>query len=369
MMNLYEYLRKVYEELLNGNLGFEKPAYEFIKSTSYDNLMDDENKCIEFISKVYEFDISPDIFVYNKERAKHIIVTFLLGLGLKNIFDLKESIDSDIRYNSIWIQSSMLHDYGYFIDEYKQSDLTIDDITSKYNLLTDEYNGVFDDLNGLTKSGYKCYFPYEYEEIIKYFNYKKKYSKEINDHGIVGGCLAFEKYCIRVAKYDKKFYELKGIHYRPSHEINRQQKIACYTAATHNIFKSSTKKTDKKYLEFDLKNLLSTSKKRIKVKNKLLMLLSLVDTIECSKRFSKRENPNEYLFQKTILENVVISTSNNSITIDYSNLFLHISKRKNNEALKRSFNYQMNSVKTIYKWTDFKCYKNSFSEYSFIISL
>lgn len=365
MINLYEYLRSVYEKLLNGEQGFEMAAFEFIKTTSYDALMDDENKCIELISKNFEFDVPKEAFVYNKERAKHIIVTYLLGLGLKKSFGLEEPLDKGIRYNSIWLQSSMLHDYGYFIKQYKDENLSIKTLTSNYNLLTDDYTGLFEILNGLTKTSYSVYFPYEYDEIEKYFEYKKKYCYEKNDHGIVGGCVAFSKYCEAVTK----IHDLGELHQEPSISINIQQKIACYTAAAHNIFKSSKKEDDSKYLDVHLDNLLSYSPKRITIKNKLLMLLSLVDTIECTKRFSKRENPNEYLIQKTILENVMIELKDNSLIIDYSNLYKYINKRKNNDKLKEAFEYQMNAVRTIYEWTDFKCDAYSDIESKFIISL
>ena len=42
------------------------------------------------------------------------------------------------------------------------------------------------------------------------------------------------------------------------------------------------------------------------MENKLLMLMSLVDTIECTKRFSERENPKAYLQEKTVLKNNAI---------------------------------------------------------------
>lgn len=367
METLYEYLKSVYSTIVDGTIGFEKDAFDFIKKTSFDELMSDEKKCIDFIVKTNEFESDSSTLIYNKYRAKHIVVTFLLGVGLMNNFHLKESIESNIRYNTIWLQTSMLHDYGYFLTEFKKNDLTIDDLTFKHNLLTDIYNDdYFNTLNGLSTSGYSMYFPYSYDEIKKYFEYKKKYfENEPIDHGILGGCVAFSKYCDGVIKLDKSVFKNNGIHHYPSWEINRQQKIACYTAAAHNIFKSS--KDDDKYLEFGLDGLLSISPKRITSTHKLLMLLSLVDTVECSKRFSKKESPDSFLQQKTILKNIEISIGAKELSIDYSGLFNIISLKEKNIDLMKQFEYQIDSVSSIDTWTDFKA--NKLNDYGFKIGL
>ena len=143
MINLYEYLRNVYDNLLNGEQGFEMAAFEFIKTTSYDNLMNDENKCLELISKNLEFNVPKEAFVYNKDRAKHIIVTYLLGIGLKNAFGLEEPLDKGIRYNSLWLQSSMLHDYGYFIKQYKNQNLSIESVFSIFECRSRDYLKIY----------------------------------------------------------------------------------------------------------------------------------------------------------------------------------------------------------------------------------
>ena len=170
----------------------------------------------------------------------------------------------------------------------------------------------------------------------------------------------FSKYCqFAMALYFKKTLW-------PSNIINTQQKIACYTAAVHNIFKSPSKNSDVQYKEFGLNHLLSTSKKRILKRNKLLMLLSLIDTIECTKRFSKKENAECYLQQKTILKNVCVETSDGKLIIDYSNLYKHIKSRASEELID-AFNRHIYSVKNLNTWTDFVV--NEKQDCSFVIGL
>ena len=54
------------------------------------------------------------------------------------------------------------------------------------------------------------------------------------------------------------------------------------------MFKA-TEKYDAKYGKHGLNGLLSTAPIKVTKKNKLLLLLSLVDIIECTKRFSSKK--------------------------------------------------------------------------------
>lgn len=64
-------------------------------------------------------------------------------------------------------------------------------------------------------------------------------------------------------------------------------KTACLIAAQHNIFKSENLESDTTYKEYGLNSLLSTTPIAVSNANPLLYLLSVVDTIECSKRYEK----------------------------------------------------------------------------------
>ena len=57
-------------------------SFEIIRSSKFKDLIDDDKKCIELISSVLEF--STEAIFMNRHRASHIIVTWVLGVGLSN---------------------------------------------------------------------------------------------------------------------------------------------------------------------------------------------------------------------------------------------------------------------------------------------
>lgn len=233
--------------------------------------------------------------------ASHTLVTWLLGIKLANKFSLviTDSSFNNQRFNQIWLMTSISHDYGYFKKELLEE--SFDLRTLKYNLLTDHYDIDFlSCLNYLeVKSNFENYFSYSYDEIKNYFEYSKQYQKDRKyspnhekcDHGIVGACMLFNEYC---EKCDREI--LKGLN--QSFVITQIRKIACIIGASHNIFKSSSIEQDNIYKKYKLSKLLSTSAIRVRKENNILSLLSLVDTIECTKRFSTKENSGEFLHQK-----------------------------------------------------------------------
>ena len=58
-------------------------------------------------------------------------------------------------FEQLWLQSAMLHDYGYFRDEIKEA-IQISELTKEYDLLTDLY--VDSDLNCLNGMSVKLEF-------------------------------------------------------------------------------------------------------------------------------------------------------------------------------------------------------------------
>lgn len=374
-MTLYEYAKNIYDTILQkGQINATTQA--IIASTSFETLIDDHKKGLELIRSIVEFNVGR--VSINLYRVSHILITWLLGIGLSEHFDLKEKgFLGNLYYPQLWLQTAIIHDYGYFCrKELSDVDLSIDKITVPYSLLTDTYSSKrLDMLSGLSAlSDFQHYFTYSYDEISKYFKYAKhihidkkehgsiadiKPGTEINDHGIVGGCLAFKRYC----------QEVERVKIDPSYAINYIQKIACYTAASHNIFKSRDAEKDVEYNDFGLTELLSSSPVRISLDNKLLLLLSLVDTIECTKRFSAsagridgKENLSQkepkYFQQSTTIKNVDISFQEEKVLLDFSNIRKHINDRKDfSEDESMDFQKRLDDhicgIKDLSTWTPF----------------
>jgi hypothetical protein len=357
MNTLYELLKNTYLNIDGLCLGLNKVSYDILKNVPFDDFIDDENLCIDFIRSVL-IDDSTNI-VLNKGRSKHIIITWLLGVSIQKSFNLKLD-DGDIGSlfnNQIWLQTAITHDYGYFRKELMDENLTIQNLTNSYSLLTDDYS-IYDEefhrLNNFSKlHSAKAYFTYTYQEIVNYFNYRKeqlnktKDEHEKNDHGIIGGCIAFKKYCKGVER------DLKHA-LKPSIAIMLQQKIACFTTASHNVYKSDSFETDEVYKRYELNDLLFNSAKRVTLSNKLLLLLSLVDTIECSKRFISTGESRSYIQQSTILKYVRLDLFNNQAILDFSDFRKFIKeKRKDNEMIIK-LDKHINSILDINSWTDFR---------------
>lgn len=351
MQSLYDYISEIYNRLRSGKYVLKGSSLNIINSNSFDKMISDDDLCIDLINRVLQFEST--LTKTNRNRASHTLVTWLLGIGLGEYFGLNH-VDGEFgirNYQRLWLQSAMLHDYGYFRREVSADLANIDDILKPYSLLVDEYDFAFlKCLNDLrTNEEYSQFFTYEYDEIKKYFKYSQelhslsnvKKGAEKRDHGIIGGCVAFKKYCKAIEKSKMK----------DDSEITRIYKIACIIAASHNIFKSSGDEYDEKYQEYGLDNLLSTSPIRINEHNKLLLLLSLVDTIECTKRFSAKENPKEYLHQKTTLKYVNIDFEDHRVNLDFSPLSNYTLNKRKSEEMQAKVRNHVKAIASMSSWT------------------
>ena len=129
---------------------------------------------------------------------------------------------------------------------------------------------------------------------------------------------------------------------------------ACSLAvAQHNIFKSSNKERDKEYKKYDLNTLLSTSTFKIRHEKALLLFLSLIDTIECVKKFSQSQKSNRYLETLTTLKSIKLSVSEHEILLDLSELSKRINEKYDFE-LNNMFDNYINALRTINTWTEIK---------------
>lgn len=318
------------------------------------NFISDDKKCLDFIKSLLNDALYDDSSQHNlaKDRAKHSVITFLLGQVLKNFsgiyYKFSDVVDfSDSVLNQkIWMYVSLYHDYGYF-SKYVSRDMENYDSIVKYNLISNNYNNELKFLNNFSIK-YPRVLHYTYDEIMNYNKYARWYHKlhnsnEKSDHGILGGILVFDKL----------------VKKQLNNNINNKDwnlvllKAVCLTIAQHNIFKSNKKDRDKRYLKYNLNRLTSDSNLKIGIETPLLLFLSLVDTIECVKKFGKAKNPDNYLEVKTVLKGIKFSTTKNFINIDYTELRI-TAERKNLD-----FKTYFDSVLGLEKWTEFKIYNNN----------
>lgn len=368
MTNLLQFLEEAFQPFARFSDKF-KSVEEFIGNN---------DKCLDLIYGLLNLS-RDDKTMLNKNnfnRASHIIITFLLGIGIEK----QEKIISGVNvFNSLsdkdlWMYTSLLHDYGYFRNELLISK-PYEDLELEYDLLTDTYSDAAIECLNDYSIRFPEYCTFKYQTIRDYYAYKREYistygideNGEANDHGIIGACLAFSQYIQHYVKFEYPRIMRNGTD-RDNWLITEPllYKTACLVAAQHNLFKSGSKESDSKYIEYNLTSLLSTAPVQINENNALLLMLSIVDTIECSKRFSKKTNPKKYLQTMTILKNIDIEVNVDFILVDFTNLSNFILKRKkdNNELINQLESHIIN-ITHLNQWTSYHGEKRS--DYEVII--
>ena len=321
------------------------------------------NNSAEFIREVLQdedyhtIDPSSEMYEFAKNRATHSVLTFFVGLIFLNYWKLGEEIKLSVLHSAqntdveqLWMITSLYHDWGYY-SEYTQKGNLDFHVVTKYYLLTDqcEEEKWMDSIQDFS-SRYPHVLAYTYQEIEAYekyarvFHAKRKDDTEKIDHGILGGILKFD----RLAKKIKKSSTIA------QGDRLLFAKIACLTIAQHNIFKSNSKQTDVEYGEALLK-LHSTSDFRISMDTPLLLLMSLVDTFECIKRFGKEKNIRS-LQKRTILKNIYLNISQEYIHVNYFALAERVHKKRYKELEKTNtlldcFKHYKDSLCGISEWT------------------
>lgn len=353
--------------------------------TSIEEFITDDEKSAKFINNLNYGDntLFDDIIVQEISygRARHSAISLFLGLVLgkfKNLFGNCAAVLNDdnedyklfgepyINYK-LWMLTSINHDYGYH-SSYIFKKISIEDLNLKYNLFNDEDNYDYRPLINYSNKYFKV-LKNDYKQIIKYYEYSQRYHEkyshdEKNDHGILGAVLLYDR-------ISKKHYNNVKNHEKSMNYFNDDfglndilfYKTACLTIAQHNIYKSNSLEADEFY-GADLKHLHHNSKYLIDSKHTLLYLLSLVDTIECVKLFSKSEAKSKYFETLTVLKNVELLVNENEIIIDFSMLYNKIKKDKE-ELLDKLLDH-MSNIKKLETWTSYKI--TDISETKFKIS-
>lgn len=306
-----------------------------------------------------------------ESRARHTVVNYFIGLALLPFAEQFLLISGSINgYSNLdefkqeWLITAAYHDYGYFLKDINNSNLDLEK-SVKYYLLCNDYDyGKYPFLDCLKnfREIFPEFFAYEYEEIIAYDEYSRKWRKEDNntaelvDHGILGATRAFDSITENVAK-------AYGQNVNRSQELLHAKK-AMITIAQHNIYKSNSAEKDKMMPEILKRKLSQASQVRISTETPLLLLLSLVDTIECVKKFSKATNSGGYLETLTVLKAVKVAVSENEIKLDLSEL-----RSKWNNKNEETYTRYIEGIKSLDSWTQFHVCVSPDNEDILIITL
>lgn len=290
-----------------------------------------------------------------ESRARHTVVNYFIGLALlpfANQFFLVSDNRNDYtqsdEFKQEWLITAAYHDYGYFLKDINNSDLDLERSVTYYLLCNDYDYGKYPFLHCLEnfREIFPGFFAYEYEEIIAYDEYSRKWRKEDNstaelvDHGILGATRAFDSITKSVAKaYSQNI--------RLATKLVRAKK-AMITIAQHNIYKSSSPEKDNMMPKILKRKLSQASSIRISTKTPFLLFLSLVDTIECVKKFSKATNSGGYLETLTVLKAVKVAVSENEIKLDLSEL-----RSKWNNKSEETYTRYIEGIKSLDSWTQF----------------
>ena len=356
---------KTLTELINCVL--EKLCLKYDLPDTYckiDNFISDDDKSAEFIRKILLDDSfqQPNsenpLFNIAKVRARHSALSFLIGLVFKKYGGLYNSFSQTIPGNNdatlsdqIWLVTSLNHDCGFFSDYILKKDLFYRQRFT-YKLLSDTYSEEFLQALCCPLDEYTRVLAYSYSDIEEYDNWAMGYheredDKEKIDHGILGGCLLFDRTISKAKKRSLASGQLRMI------------KACALTIAQHNMFKSSSPEDDEP-LPKKPKKLQCFSTFKISRITPILLFLSLIDTFECVKKFSKSENDSEYLQTMTVLDSIALQINANTVEIDYSNLYREINS-KHSESLDKNWAEYKEAMKRLDNWTTFTTYYDEIS--------
>ena len=341
------------------NLELEELVLKFNLNKKFERVSDfitDDTQSAEFIRTILDDEtfIHPDetspIYEISKARSRHSTLTFLIGLVFKKFQGLYDAFGSTTRFGGeninlkLWMMTALSHDKGYYSERLKKSIPAHKQFFS-HRLLVNEYRDDFEILSRYLDN-VKNVLAYDYDEIKTYdiasVNWRQNDDgDEKVDHGILGGHIVFNNYLNKLLKtrytvVEKELYSIK---------------TCALTIVQHNMFKSATLEEDKKYPNKP-ERLRYGGDGKITSETPLLLFLSLIDTFECVKKFSKKDNDRS-INTLTILQKIRICVDEDFISIDYSDLFNYIEGRKQKDLIVQKNSY-ITSIIGLETWTVLK---------------
>ncbi len=303
------------------------------------NVVNNKKKSVQYINAILKqygnkvtipFNSALDQYDF---RVKHIVFSFGLGIVLSSFCNLRDKIEEKYKkykiqqsFIYVWITLCLYHDFGYYIGEaYLRID-NIEKIKLKHNI----FNYTYCD-SRYSKELYYHYYKNKYKQqnwLQK--NYDLSEYEEVGDHGILGGYVLFERLCSSETNAD---LQKKESNFQPDNVKLNFERIPvyqdiCFRIMEHNIWKNNNLyEVSNPLHEIDAGHFL-----RIGYMEPLLYLLSLVDTIEMTKKFCRysdeSEDKDRFVFPKTLGTKIKIEISDGVINIDYSELENFIKKHE-----------------------------------------
>lgn len=359
MNSLLELMNKEFSKLEIDN---SKIKYKKENIKGIEDFISDDKACADIIKYLLKTDFieypdkKDEIYDVAQGRARHSLINYLLGCIFKPFGSLYQSFYMLVDHNNIdkneskiiWLLTALYHDIGYFLKALSDKD---------YNYRNNFTYYLYEDSDQITDPTYSFAdthsdsLAYTYDEIEEYdiFNRQQRENwggiEKVN-HGILGGAYIFNK--------TMKKFSTKASY--SSREIIRS-KVFSLAIGQHNIFKSDKVEDDHRLPPLLINKLSSDSDYRIDSSTPLLLFLSLVDTIECTKKFSKKENDKHSLQTLTVLKSIDIDVTSEKVIVDYSRLREHISTRDDaNDLCEVLENYEKNVVE-LGNWTSFQISK------------
>lgn len=261
-----------------------------------DKAWESEEAAYSFIKEYFDYAGKSEVFRDSfllahessiKERAPHIISTYLLGIKIANCFHLdifkRDQYNMNLAY--YWFLACLYHDVGYALENNFEcktlcsiSEKGIEGFRRKYNI------------KHIRKKEFQTY-P---KEIINfYFSCRAncQIDKPVIDHGIAGGLLLYDKLLRNYINAWKSEYRIGNTEndFRIMHSNGRVLRFSkthqnAYAIATdaiimHNVWKRTLRKYLYRYPSLNELPKIDLAK-RISVNDKLCFLLCLADTLE-----------------------------------------------------------------------------------------
>lgn len=317
-------------------------------------------------------------------RINHILFTFSLGLLFSDFLGLKDKIIDEYMsyfeipgynygadYNPIteehmklfqaksflstWLIISLYHDYGYFFMDRKVTKFDDIEVSTDIFNFKDEKDFALKYLFGLGKY-YEQKCRYNKNEIISYFNQKCIYNKkdyEPFDHGIYGGMYLFDEVITAInnkeRNNDKRIKKVMSIDENNIEYDSMYQNI-CFRIIEHNIWVVDNKNDYfKNWDTTTIPSMTPTNFKKIGMDEPLLMLLSIVDTFEFLKKFSKCDNNDVFTESrpKTLMHKIDLNVSKDLIEVDYKEFEKHLTKNRVEQSKIDSW---LNAIADMVNW-------------------
>lgn len=262
----------------------------------FDKIIDDKEKGYEVIinflkthNKEEAFPVTGKFIRENSYRFNHILETFTIGWKILNehtvdyIFKdyFKDGNKNNHYYiNDCWLMTSLLHDSAYFYEKNYESNKIKTYLSKFYN-------------NQFVKPTYSIDTLDRYYKMIECHPFCEE---ERHEHGIVGAIASYNSLSSNWYRNVKMLGGLdeagqaldrnKCILYKKT-DLKHFQ-IVCKAIAQHNVYKCISLYDNRRsyYAKFELRELMDSNTK-INIADTLTYLLSIVDTIEFTKRFCK----------------------------------------------------------------------------------